>query len=100
MNQIILYDRIYQVVKSVPSGQVATYGQIAFLAGLPRGARLAGRAMAAAPTGIPCHRVVNSRGICAPCFPDQRALLEAEGVAFTPTGRVDMKRFLWHASLS
>ena len=100
MNQDELHKGIYGAVRDIPYGRVATYGQIAFLAGLPNGGRLAGHAMAEAPEDIPCHRVVNSQGACAPCFPEQRALLEAEGVAFTPSGRVDMKRFLWRTTLS
>ncbi len=93
-----LYQRIYQVASMIPTGKVATYGQLAFYAGIPRGGRLAGRAMAHAPEGlgIPCHRVVNSAGRCAPGFFTQRSLLEAEGVPFTAGGLVDMKRCLWN----
>lgn len=93
-----LYQRLYEAALAIPAGKVATYGQLAFLAGIPRGARLAGQAMAHAPEGraIPCHRVVNSQGACAPGFPEQRQRLEAEGVTFLPSGLVDMRRHLWH----
>ena len=72
-------DCILAVAARIPRGRVATYGQRAFLAGLPGRARLAGRAMAHAPPerNIPCHRVVNHRGRLAPGYPQQRGLLEA-----------------------
>lgn len=93
-----LYERIYQVALLIPAGKVATYGQLAFCAGIPRGGRLAGRAMAHAPEGrdIPCHRVVNSAGRCAPGFFTQQCQLEKEGVPFKASGLVDMKRCLWN----
>lgn len=87
--------RVYKLVEQIPPGRVASYGQLAMLAGRPRGARLAGRAMANAPGGTPCHRVVNSAGRTSPGWPQQRALLEAEGVTFKPNGCVDLKRHAW-----
>lgn len=86
--------RVYQIVRGIPRGCVATYGQIAALAGNPRNARLVGYALHANPEPgvIPCHRVVFRDGSLAPGFafggPDrQRALLEAEGVRFvSPRG--------------
>lgn len=94
-------DLIYSVVASIPRGRVATYGQVASLAGLPRRARLVGRALREAPDGVdvPWHRVVNHQGrISARNEPaseqSQRRLLEAEGVRFVGD-RVDMKRFQW-----
>lgn len=98
MDREKLYQRLYEAALSIPAGKVATYGQLAFLAGIPRGARLAGQAMAHAPQGrvIPCHRVVNSQGACAPGFPEQRVLLEGEGVTFLKSGLVDMRHHLWH----
>ncbi|MDD2954690.1 MAG: MGMT family protein [Oscillospiraceae bacterium] len=89
------FDRVYQAAAQIPRGRVTTYGQLAFLAGYPRRARMAGRAMAFAPQGLPCHRVVNSQGRTAPGWAEQRRLLEAEGVAFRENGCVDMKRFRW-----
>jgi methylated-DNA-protein-cysteine methyltransferase-like protein len=97
MNRLDVYRRLYDIARCIPKGKVLTYGQLAFLAGFPRGARLAGQAMAHAPEGesIPCHRVLNSQGCCAPGFTQQRALLQEEGVTFLQSGRVDMKRHLW-----
>jgi methylated-DNA-protein-cysteine methyltransferase-like protein len=95
-----LYGRIRAVVSRVPRGRVATYGQIARLAGLPGQARLVGYALHALPKGtlVPWHRVINSRGeISTPAGSDtmQRRLLESEGVRFGPKGRVDLDAFLW-----
>lgn len=97
MDRKQVYEKMYEVTRLIPLGRVATYGQVAFLAGFPRGARLAGRAMSDDPGGtdVPFHRVVNSQGSCAPGFTEQRPMLESEGVVFTPSGKVDMKRHLW-----
>ncbi len=101
MTRSEMYQRLYDMAACIPKGRVATYGQLAFLAGFPRGGRMAGQAMAHAPEGrkIPCHRVVNSRGCLAPGFDEQRTRLAEEGVAFLTDGRVDMKRHLWHPGL-
>lgn len=95
--------RVYAYVARIPAGRVATYGQLAFLAGNPRASRIVGAAMYHAPQerGLPCHRVVYRDGsLCqngAFGGPDgQRAMLEAEGVLFLPDGRVDLRRCLWH----
>lgn len=94
--------RIYETVKQIPKGRVASYGQIAMLAGNPRGARGVGFALHRNPEPgtIPCHRVVFKDGsICTGYAfggPEvQRAMLEAEGVPFLPDGRVDMARARW-----
>lgn len=92
--------RIHKVVSRIPRGRVATYGQIARLAGLGRQARLVGYAMHALPSGttVPWQRVVNSRGeISLPgsSATRQRSLLEKEGVRFDVRGRIDLDRFLW-----
>jgi len=96
-----VFERIYAVVRKIPAGRAASYGQIARLAGLPRGARTVGFAMAACgdPT-VPCHRVVDRLGGTKTAFDTysvgtQRALLEAEGVAFRPDGTVDMEQSQW-----
>ena len=90
---------VFAVVAAIPPGRVATYGQIAWAIGRPRNARLVGRVLSRAEWygDFPCHRVVNHAGRTAPGWPEQRALLEAEGVAFLPNGNVDLKRFLWTA---
>lgn len=97
--------RIYAVVQQIPRGCVSTYGQVAFLAGNPRGARGVGFALHRNPQPgvIPCHRVVFRDGSLCAGFAfggdgAQRALLEAEGVAFLPDGRVDLRRCGWPAA--
>jgi len=101
MTRMDLYERIYDVIAHIPPGQVATYGQVAFLAGIPRGARMAGQALSHVPEGydLPCHRVVNSQGRLAPGYDRQKALLRQEGITFSADGRVDMKRHLWTPSM-
>ena len=88
-------NRVFAVVRRIPRGKVATYGQVARLAGMPRSARLVGYAMASCqdPT-VPCHRVVDRFGGTKAAFDTfapgtQRALLEAEGVAFRLDGTVN-----------
>ena len=90
---------VFSVVAAIPPGKVATYGQIAWAIGRPKNARLVGWVLSRAEWygDFPCHRVVNHAGRTAPGWPEQRALLEAEGVAFLPNGNVDLKRFLWTA---
>jgi methylated-DNA-protein-cysteine methyltransferase-like protein len=96
------YTRIYAVVRRIPPGRVATYGQVAALAGLAGRARQVGYALHALPEGspVPWHRVINARGeISLRSEPGwegyQRFLLEEEGVDFDLGGRVDLDRFLW-----
>jgi methylated-DNA-protein-cysteine methyltransferase related protein len=93
--------RIYAVVRRIPRGRVATYGQVAALAGLPGQARQVGYAMAAldVDSGVPWHRVVNARGaISLPpaghSAPIQRARLEAEGIVFEDD-RVSLDCWQW-----
>lgn len=97
------FEKIYEVVKKIPYGQVATYGQVAMLAGNKRWARVVGYALHANPDPdhIPCYRVVNRLGEVSSAFAfggenRQIELLEAEGVEFVE-GRVDLKRFQWEA---
>jgi methylated-DNA-protein-cysteine methyltransferase-like protein len=96
-----LYDRIYTIVRKVPAGRVATYGQIAKLAG-GCGARQVGYAMAALPDGsdVPWQRVINSKGEISMRSGGeghnmQRWLLEDEGVEFGLHGRIDLARYGW-----
>ncbi len=99
------YRRFYAVVKKIPRGKVATYGQIAALAGMPRHARQAGYALAATPANmkIPWHRVINAQGRISMRLRHwdsgsddlQKILLEAEGVIFDGSGKVNLKQFQW-----
>ena len=94
--QELLIKDVYEIVRAIPTGRVLTYGQIARLAGWPNHARLVGRIMkGASSAGTPCHRVLAANGRPSPTFPEQRALLEAEGVRFKANGCVDMKKYLW-----
>jgi methylated-DNA-protein-cysteine methyltransferase-like protein len=96
------YARIYAAVRRVPRGRVATYGQIAELAGLPGHARQVGYALHALPAGtsVPWHRVLNAQGgLSLRRQPgaelDQRLLLEREGIRFDARGRVNLARVRW-----
>lgn len=89
------FDLVYEIVKTIPPGQVATYGQLAYLAGFPQAPRIAGLAMARAPKNLPAHRVVNGAGRTAPGFAAQKALLLKEGVGFKKNGCVDLRRYLF-----
>lgn len=99
------FERAWDVVRQIPEGRVASYGQVARLMGAPRCARQVGYAMHGSPgvTGeVPCHRVVFADGSPAPGFAfggpgEQRRLLEAEGVRFLADGRVDMGACAWEA---
>lgn len=94
MEKGLFNQRVYEVVRRIPKGKVATYGQVAALAGAPRNARFVGYALHSNPEPdvIPCHRVVFRDGSLAPGFafggPErQRLLLEEEGVAFISSER-------------
>lgn len=96
------YRRIYDIVKRVPRGRVATYGQVAALAGLPRHARLVGYALNVLPADndVPWHRIVNAKGQIslrgdALGHEDlQAALLRRERVRFVE-GTIDLARYQW-----
>ena len=101
MKQKNSYERIYEVVKQIPYGKVASYGQIAALAGNPRWARVVGYALHVNPypETIPCYRVVNREGRLSEAFVfggvnQQKALLEQEGIEIADNC-VDMERFRW-----
>jgi methylated-DNA-protein-cysteine methyltransferase-like protein len=98
------WSKIYRAVKRIPRGRVATYGQIATLAGLDGHARQVGYALHALPPGVevPWHRVVNAKGEISPRSAGdshelQRMLLEAEGVEMDLRGRIDLRGFRWKA---
>lgn len=99
MNQA--YAAIYAAVKKIPRGHVATYGQIAALAGYAKQPRLAGYALAHTPDDekIPWHRVINAEGklslpVRSAAYRKQRTLLESEGVVLIG-GRIDLSRYRW-----
>ena len=100
---MITYAQFWAVVRRIPRGRVATYGQVAELAGLPGRARQAGYALAALPdeSDVPWHRVVNARGEVSrraggsPFETIQRVLLEAEGIVFDSRGRISLERYRW-----
>lgn len=96
------HSRIHAVVRRIPRGRVATYGQVAQIAGLGAQPRLVGYALAALPDGssVPWHRVVDAQGrVSARAEPGadrlQRVRLEREGIRFDPRGRLDLERLRW-----
>ncbi|MCP3661782.1 MAG: methyltransferase [Gammaproteobacteria bacterium] len=96
------HESIYEIVRRIPQGSVATYGQIARLAGAPGAARQVGYALAASDEkdGLPWQRVVNAKGeVSQRASSDgevyQRILLEMEGVVFSGSGRISLDRFQW-----
>ncbi len=91
------YSAIYRVVAAIPKGAVASYGEVAARAGLPRGARLVGRALAECPGRLPWHRVLNAAGRVSlprgsPSYAKQVQRLEAEGIEVR-SGRVPRRYF-------
>ena len=103
---------VYKIVRSVPRGKVATYGQIASKINPPAtvaadtyrafAARWVGGALAACPPDVPWQRVVNSQGKISdrPGADKQRHMLELEGIEFDAKGRIDLKRFGWEGQLT
>lgn len=104
------FDRIWSIVSRIPRGRVATYGQVARMAGLSRGARTAGWALHALPDGlriagraVPWHRVINAGGRISPRGGEgenlavlrQRARLRREGIRIGANGRIDLERYGW-----
>jgi len=94
-----LYERFYEIISRIPEGHVATYGQIARLAGMPKAARQVGYSMAALGRGrprpeVPWHRVLNAKGESS-IGGEQIDRLEAEGVRFDEKGRVDLTLYGW-----
>lgn len=94
-------ERVWQVVGSIPRGSVATYGQVAALAGLPRAARFVGTVLRHLPadTRLPWHRVIGADGRISlsaesPSASLQRQALESEGLTFL-NGRINLRLFGW-----
>jgi methylated-DNA-protein-cysteine methyltransferase related protein len=100
------YDRIYTTVRQIPWGKVATYGQIADLAGLYGKARLVGYALFRVPIedDIPWHRVINAQGEISYSLQRQggdylqKVLLEAEGIEFKSNGKIDLNKYRWQTN--
>ncbi|OQZ00251.1 MAG: hypothetical protein B6D41_00240 [Chloroflexi bacterium UTCFX4] len=92
-------DRVLEIIRAIPRGKVLSYGQVALLAGAPRGARQVGRILYARGRSVPWQRVINRYGGLSTykvgTGPEQRALLEKEGVVFTKDGIVDLKKYQW-----
>ncbi len=109
---IAFNNRVWEIVRQIPAGQVATYGQIAALippppgmdpkAYLSLGARWVGSAMASCPEGVPWQRVINAQGkISLPQgsgAEQQRRLLEEEGVLFDFNGKINLTKYRWSGS--
>ena len=100
MSKVLNDDLIYlvlSIVEEIPEGNVATYGQIAYLAGKPKNSRLIGKILSMSEFygKYPCHRVVNCNGRIAPYFTEQKRLLENEGILFKNEICVDLKRYKW-----
>lgn len=96
-----VFEKIYEIVRQIPRGSVASYGQVASLAGNKRWARVVGYALHVCPenSDIPCHRVVSREGALSDAFLSdgenrQKLLLEAEGIRIEEN-RVDMERYRW-----
>ncbi len=106
MRSMNFFEKVYHVVRQIPKGKVATYGQIAYAVGSPRAARQVGYALHVNPEPftIPCHRVVNRFGGLAPAFAFggqevQAELLEKEGVRVNE-GRVDLATYLYQGNFN
>lgn len=94
------FEKVWEVVRLIPPGKVASYGQIARLLAAPHAARTVGWAMAECPDDVPWQRVVNAQGRISlkgtiGGAAHQRALLEAEGVEFDAQGRINLARHAW-----
>ncbi len=93
------FSRVHALVRKIPRGRVVTYGEIARALGAPRAARTVGWALRACRADVPWHRVVNAGGKVSwrPTggYRIQRARLEAEGVWFDDSGKIDLRIFGW-----
>ena len=96
LQEDLIYE-ILSVVEEIPDGRVATYGQIARLIGRDKNARLVGKVLSMSEYygEYPCHRVVNHAGRLVPGWPEQRRLLEAEGVAMKDERHVALRNVQW-----
>lgn len=97
------FEDVYEVVKKIPEGKVATYGQIARMLGVPRRSKIVGWALHKNPYfgQVPCHRVVNRNGEISSGFVfggkfQQKKLLEQEGIIFDESGKINLNKYLWN----
>lgn len=91
-----LYENIYNIVRRIPRGSVATYGQIAKIIGNPRLSRVIGYALnKCTDESIPAHRVVNREGRLAPGYDAQAFLLELEGITVINNRIMNLENYLW-----
>lgn len=102
MSNKTVFERIYEEVKRIPRGRVATYGQIALYAGNPRWARVVGYALHSNPDpdSIPCYRVVNREGRVSRAFAFggenmQIIMLRGDGIEVSDDGIVNLDKYLW-----
>ena len=100
VNDKLYRERVYAIVRQIPAGKVMTYGQLAIVLGEGYTARTVGFVMHGSDEGVPWQRVINSQGKCSTgrlTIPLnlQQELLEAEGVAFSASGKCDLKEFQW-----
>lgn len=95
---MLVAEDVIQIVKAIPYGKVLTYGDVATLAGKPSCARQVGKILGAIGfvSDTPCHRVVNFQGRTAPHWHNQIELLRREGVAFTKSNHVELKKHRWN----
>jgi methylated-DNA-protein-cysteine methyltransferase-like protein len=96
------FEDVYEVVRKIPKGKVATYGQIAKILGQPRRAKIVGWALHKNPYfgEVPCHRVVNRNGEISSGFAfggpmEQRKMLEDEGIIFEEDGKINLRKYSW-----
>ncbi|MHC5250838.1 MGMT family protein [Listeria kieliensis] len=91
---------VYNVILQIPEGKVTTYGQIAYMIGHPKNARLVGNVLKHTDRSLdmPCHRVVNSAGRTVPGWIEQIQLLKKERVPFKENGCADLKKCFWQGS--
>ena len=93
-------ERVYRIVRSIPSGRVMTYGQLAEILGEGYTPRTVGFVMHGSDDRTPWHRVINAQGACstgriAIPYDKQQRMLEAEGLSFNERGRCDLQNYLW-----
>ena len=88
-------EAVYNMVRQIPHGKVASYGQIAVMLGYIQGGRPVGTAMRYAPDDLPCHRVVHNDGVPG-CVESHTKMLLDEGVMFKPNGKIDMEKCRWN----